>query len=66
MRPLRSSLHVSEALQPLCGAVAGGLSVAPVDVRGQRLRRNSPPSCSGPKVGTAHVLNPLKKLGGVL
>ena len=61
MGPLRSSLQASEALQLLCSGVAGGLSVAQFDVRGQRLRRNSPPSCSGTKVGTAHVLNPLKK-----
>ena len=66
MRPLRSSLHISEALQLLCSGVAGGLSVALFDVRSQRLRPNSPPSCSGGKVGTAHVLNPLKKLGDVL
>jgi hypothetical protein len=66
MRPIRSSLHVSEALQLLCGVVDRGLSVALFDVRSQRLRRSSPPSCSGAQVGTAHVLNPLKKLGGIL
>ena len=66
MRPLRSFLHVSEVLQLLLSGVAGVLSVVLFDVRSQRSRPNSPPSCSGAKVGTAHVLNPLKKLGGVL
>ena len=61
MRPLRSSLHVSEALQPLCGAVDRGLSRRCAGDAAAKL--NTKPSPEAEAV--LHNLFSSRKFGGV-